>query len=182
MLMIYLSLLETEEQKNKFEMIYHKYAGLMYHEACAVTKDHFLAEDVIHETFLQLIQIIDNVRVDNSKELAQFIKIITHSRAVDYVRKLDHVRPEEDEVLANRMAQITPDPETIAVDSESFERIVNEVMQLSDIYRAPLSLKIKGYKIEEIAKILEINSQTVKVRLHRARKILLASLEAGYES
>ena len=146
MLMIYLSLLETEEQKNKFEMIYHKYAGLMYHEACAVTKDHFLAEDVIHETFLQLIRIIDDVRVDNSKELAQFIKIITHSRAVDYVRKLDHV------------------------------------MQLSEIYRAPLSLKIKGYKIEEIAKILELNSQTVKVRLHRARKILLASLEESYES
>lgn len=33
-MLIYLQVIETEEDKNKFEDIYQKYRGLMYYVAC----------------------------------------------------------------------------------------------------------------------------------------------------
>lgn len=45
MLGMYMALLDTEEQRNKFEYIYQKYCGFMYHVAMDTLGDHYLAED-----------------------------------------------------------------------------------------------------------------------------------------
>ena len=44
-------------------------------------------------------------------------------------------------------------------------------------YKTPLLLKVQGYKVSEIADFLNISPENVKVRLHRARKIILSGLE-----
>lgn len=62
---MYMALLDTEEQRDKFEYIYQKYRGFMYHVAMQTLGDHYLAEDAVHETFLDLIRIIDDVRAGN---------------------------------------------------------------------------------------------------------------------
>ena len=45
--------------------------------------------------------------------------------------------------------------------------------QMDDKYRDPLDLRMMGYSIQEIAEILEITPQNAKVRLHRARQMIL---------
>lgn len=72
MLTFYISMLETEEQQDKFSYIYQNYVGFMYHVAKEVVKEHYLAEDVVHETFLQLIRIIDKVHIDDELTLRAF--------------------------------------------------------------------------------------------------------------
>lgn len=62
MLALYISLLDTEEQISKFEHIYTKYRGLMFYTAKGVLQDSYLAEDAVHETFLDIIRIIDSIR------------------------------------------------------------------------------------------------------------------------
>lgn len=59
MLALYISLLDTEDQISKFEHIYTKYRGLMFYTAKGVLQDSYLAEDAVHETFLDIIRIID---------------------------------------------------------------------------------------------------------------------------
>lgn len=54
MLALYISLLDTEEQISKFEHIYTKYRGLMFYTAKGVLQDSYLAEDAVHETFLDM--------------------------------------------------------------------------------------------------------------------------------
>lgn len=44
MLTFYISMLETEEQQDKFSYIYQNYVGFMYHVAKEVVKEHYLAE------------------------------------------------------------------------------------------------------------------------------------------
>lgn len=83
MLTFYISMLETEEQQDKFSYIYQNYAGFMYHVAKEVVKEHYLAEDVVHETFLQLIRIIDKVHIDDELTLRAFLRRVTHNKAVD---------------------------------------------------------------------------------------------------
>lgn len=177
MLTLYLSLLETDAQRDKFEKIYTKYAGLMFHEAYAMSRDHYLAEDIVHETFLNLVRIIDDVRVENGKELTGFIRTVTRNKTVDYLRKRNRECPVSEEVLWMEKDDGKNDPETVLMDKQALERVKAQIANLNETYRAPLYLKMKGYKIEEIARILELTPANVKVRLHRARKMVLTSLE-----
>lgn len=48
---------------------------------------------------------------------------------------------------------------------------------MNENYKTPLLLKVQGYKVSEIADFLNISPENVKVRLHRARKIILTGLE-----
>ena len=45
MLFIYLSMMDDDAQRSKFEYIYHTYYGMMYKIACEFTKDPLLAEE-----------------------------------------------------------------------------------------------------------------------------------------
>lgn len=62
-----------------------------------------------------------------------------------------------------------------------FEALVSFVSRMDDKYKAPLNLRRMGYSIQEIARILEITPQNVKVRLYRARQMILRELETDDE-
>ena len=58
-----------------------------------------------------------------------------------------------------------------------------EVLRLPLKYRTILQLYYyENLKIEEIAEILKINSNTVKTRLRRAREKLKINLKGGFEN
>lgn len=97
------------------------------------------------------------------------------------MRKLDKVRPTSDEELETYDAKHKQDPETIAIDALSFEELIAMVSQMDDRYRAPLELKLQGYQVKEIATILNITQENVKVRIFRARKMILDKLESYHE-
>lgn len=175
-LALYISLLETAEQKDKFEFIYYQYRGFMYYIAFGLMKDQYLAEDVVHETFLNLIRIIDNVRTSSEKELMNFLKTLTRHQAINMLHKLNRYEKADESLTENISMNAKNDPETIAIDRIDFEDLLERVQNMSETYRSTLILKIQGYKIDEIANILNTTPSNVKVRLHRARRILLHEL------
>ena len=66
-------------------------------------------------------------------------------------------------------------------DTEECE-ILNEISKLKPEYRNTIYLYYyEGYKINEIAKILDLNENTVSSNLTRARKKLKEVLEVGGE-
>lgn len=112
-------MLETAEQKDKIAYIYENYAGMMYHVAIGVVGEHYLAEDAVHETFLRLIRIIDEVEIDDAKKLKRFLVLLTHSKAVDAVRKLNKMKPTSDDELANHPTTENG-PEDVALNAIAF--------------------------------------------------------------
>lgn len=181
MLWMYTAMLETAEQKDKITYIYENYVGMMYCVAINVVGEHYLAEDAVHETFLRLIRIIDEVEIEDSKKLKHFLTILTHSKSVDVVRKLNKVKPtSDDELMAHSSSG--SEPEDVALNAIVFEKLIAFVKQLDDKYKTPLRLRLMGYSIQEIAQVLEIAPGNVKVRLHRARQMILKELEAQDES
>ena len=52
MLMVYLSMLDTEEDKNLFRELHDEYSTLMYKKAYGILKDCNLAEDAVQESFM----------------------------------------------------------------------------------------------------------------------------------
>ena len=86
------------EGSTVFEHIYTKYRGLMFYTAKGVLQDSYLAEDAVHETFLDIIRIIDSIRANNEKELSQFLRVLTHHKAVDMVRKCTRQKKSDTEI------------------------------------------------------------------------------------
>lgn len=76
MLVFYLAAIDSDENKNKFEYIYHKYYRFMLRTASSIIRDSALAEDAVHETFVQLLKEIDSLRIDNEKSLQSYLYIL----------------------------------------------------------------------------------------------------------
>ena len=76
MLVFYLAALDSDDDKNKFEYIYRKYYRFMLHTAAGIIKNSSLAEDAVHETFVQLLRGIDTLRIDNALTNLQLDKAI----------------------------------------------------------------------------------------------------------
>lgn len=115
MLALYISLLDTEEQISKFEHIYTKYRGLMFYTAKGVLQDSYLAEDAVHETFLDIIRIIDSIRANNEKELSQFLRVMTHHKSVDMVRRCNRQRKSDAEIENFVLSKSDVNAETIVL-------------------------------------------------------------------
>lgn len=75
MLVFYLASLDDDAEKDKFEYIYRKYYLFMLRTASSIIKNPSLAEDAVHETFVQLLNEIDTLRIDNEKALKSYLYI-----------------------------------------------------------------------------------------------------------
>lgn len=58
--MIYLMMIDGEEEKRKFVILYEKYRCLMLKVACNILQDNFLAEDAVHDAFMKIAGNIGN--------------------------------------------------------------------------------------------------------------------------
>lgn len=55
-MMIYLQMIETPEEKSKFEQIYLEYKGLMFHVAYEILHNEQDAEDAVHQAFVKIAE------------------------------------------------------------------------------------------------------------------------------
>lgn len=58
-MLIYLSLIEEDAEREKFEMLYDAYRNLMFFLANEILGDTQDSEDVVHQSFLKIIGILD---------------------------------------------------------------------------------------------------------------------------
>jgi DNA-directed RNA polymerase specialized sigma subunit, sigma24 homolog len=86
-MLIYLSLLDTEEDISKFEEIYNTYKKQMYYTANNILKDSHLAEDAVHNAFLRIINNLEKIQDINSHKTKGLIVIIVKNASIDIYRK-----------------------------------------------------------------------------------------------
>ncbi|NLZ92852.1 MAG: sigma-70 family RNA polymerase sigma factor [Firmicutes bacterium] len=160
------------------EELYSQYRHLMYHVAYGILKDHNLAEDAVHAAFLKLAE--NNYQIDEiiCNKTRAFMVIVVRSTAFNlYSRNNKHkdVYFLEDQIV--EAVDNNPTPLELIVTSESVDMIKNTLQTMSPKYTNVLTLKyFYCYTNKEIANLLLISEENVRVRLHRARKILAARL------
>lgn len=71
----YLLLLQTNEKKEKFILLYKCYKDYLYHVAYHMVKEEERAEDMVHETFLTLISHMDGIDEETYNVLKEFLKL-----------------------------------------------------------------------------------------------------------
>lgn len=140
------------------------------------------AEDVTQSVMLKLSEGLSGFRGDSS--ISTWIYRIATNVAVDKLRQkasqpLTDTGYEFDEGDLPLAAQ-SPSVETAAIRGEMSACIGEFVARLPDNYRTVMVLsEIEGFTNGEIAAILELTLDTVKIRLHRAREKLRKDLKAG---
>ena len=84
-MLIYLQIIETDEEKSKFESIYKAYRGLMYHVAFERMHHEQDSEDVVHHVFMKIaenIKIIEPV----SPRTKQLVVTMVNNHVTDVFR------------------------------------------------------------------------------------------------
>lgn len=181
-MLIYLSLIDTEEGKNKFERIYLKYRYTFLHVAKSIVRDHQLAEDIVHETFLKIIERLDDIDdISCSKTKSFFVTIVKH-KSIDTLRKIKKEENIPLEEIEYFLKDDTPIPIDEIISQDGYRKLVEYIGQLDEKYRAVLELKyIQGYSDKDIADMLDITPKNVNVRTFRARKMLIKMIEGSVE-
>ena len=60
-MIIYMQMLETPEEKSKFEQLYLEYKGLMFHVAYEILHNEQDAEDAVHQAFVKIAENIKKI-------------------------------------------------------------------------------------------------------------------------
>ena len=85
MLTFYLAMLDSEEDRHKFQKIYDNYSNLIYFVARKLTNDENMVEDIVQETYLKIIKNIETLRYENDKEFKD-IDIATSATPEELVK------------------------------------------------------------------------------------------------
>lgn len=171
-MLIYLAMIDSPDGKSKFETIYHKYRDVMFYAAYKILLNSYDAEDIVHESFLKIIDIMDTITDADSAQTRALVIIICEHKAIDLYRKKqrEKVIPFEEEYVGGRHhAEVERSAEGQA--------IIDAIKTLPIKYREVLLLKYShGYSMDEIAAILSMSKENVKKTIQRARKKLEALL------
>ena len=67
-MIMYMSLIDNEDDKIKFEDIYNKYKKMMFWIANQILKDERDIEEVVQDSFIKIIRNLDKIEKINSKK------------------------------------------------------------------------------------------------------------------
>lgn len=135
------------------------------------------AEDIVQETFLRLWT--KRMQLNSYKSIDALAMIITKNLCIDLLKSRKKFIMNDDENISD-LELSSPYNKTELEDSVmNVNKIIN---QLPEQQKMIIQLRdIEGYSFEEIEKILEININTIRVNLSRARKKVRDTLAKQYD-
>ncbi len=171
MISYYLSIVETEEDRNKVTHIYTKYYSFMCCVAAKYLRSKSDVEDIVHDSMIKIIDKLDTLDLSDEKKLKSFIGVIVKHKAIDFIRLKNNNSESLDEHFSIPDNDSTP--EEIVIAKDTYDIILNAIRTLEDKYKTVCILKyVNGFKEKDIAELLDLTENAVGVRLYRARKIL----------
>jgi RNA polymerase sigma-70 factor (ECF subfamily) len=162
-----------------FEELFHKYKGVIYRTALAITRDSGAAEEVLQDCFYKTYVHIHRIQPD--LPLSPWLHRVAVNLSCNAVkRRRGWLEPLEN--IAERLfADPHHSPEHLCEQSELQGTIRDIVNNLPLKHRVVVVLHyLQDLSLPEIAAILECPVGTVKSRLHYARKVLKIEIEARY--
>jgi RNA polymerase sigma-70 factor (ECF subfamily) len=154
----------------------------LFRVARGVLRDDAEAEDVVQETYVRAFSNLAAFR--GEARLSTWLTRICLNEALGRLRRrrptveLSKIGPELGQVLMFPSMSMQPDPETETARGQMQRLLEEAVDALPDPFRLVFILRdVEGLNVEETASHLAIRAETVKTRLHRARRLLRAAIE-----
>lgn len=185
----------VERARNRDEaavrLIMQRYNRRLYRVARSVLGDEAEAEDVVQETYVRAFTHLDGFR--GEAQLSTWLTRIALNDALSRLRRRRHTVGLKDidaiddqgeaRVIYLPSARQDSDPEIAAARAEVRRQLERAMDQLPDPFRMVFVLRdIEEMSTEETAAHLGLRPETVKTRLHRARRLLRQSLDSVLSS
>lgn len=161
-----------------------RYRALIHRYISRLVRDTNIADDLTQETFLRVHQHLGKLK-DAAAVEAWLYRIATNV-CYDRFRRREHrepalplLSPDEDggDTVAEEDALR---PDQLLEQREMSDCVLRFLVELPSAHRHVLLLHdLQGYTDPEIAQMLGLSLQNVKIRLHRARVRLRAALAEG---
>jgi RNA polymerase sigma-70 factor (ECF subfamily) len=165
----------------EFLEIYNEYYNKVRRFILALVKDQWVADDLIQETFIRVQQSLGTIK--DSSKMSSWIFRIAHNLCHDHFRRLKATKTNQDIVLLPTEGREEGPIQLPRMQEELEQREMGRCVQDQiELLPEPLRTVLVLFDImecshQEIADILGISVNNVKVRLHRARKQLKPILE-----
>lgn len=171
-MLIYLSMIESQDDRHKFERIYERYRNLMCHVAYKILGNSQDAEDAVHQAFVSIIQNIHKFVQIDCPETRSFIVLMTERKAIDLIR----IRHSE------KILPLHEDLVGLEIPAPGDHGLADALAKLPARYREVLLLRFdSGYSTRELAKMLGLTESGVRKLIGRAKDALRHILEEdGY--
>ena len=167
-MLMYLSMIETPDDKAKFERIYNRYRNLMYPVAYKVLGNHHDAEDAVHQAFVAIIRHLEKIGDIDCPETRSFIVLITERKAIDLIRT-SH---------SEKVIPLNEDLIGIEIPAPGDHGLADALAKLPAHYREVLLLRFdNGYSTKELAQMLGMTESGVRKLIGRAKNALGRMLE-----
>lgn len=187
----YESLAETEltelarsGERGAFAAIMQRYNQRLFRVARSVVRDDNEAEDVLQEAYTRAFANFAQFRGDSG--LATWLTTITLNEARGRLRRRRNnvglealeAQQESGRVIMFPSPFGSASPEADAARAEARRLLERAVDELPEAFRVVFIMReIDELSVEETAQTLGIRAETVKTRLHRARRLLRDSLD-----
>jgi RNA polymerase sigma-70 factor (ECF subfamily) len=140
------------------------------------------AEDLTQDTFVRVLRGIPDFRGDS--RFSTWLFMIARGVAANEIRRRNAAKREsplersfatltdEELIEIEGIADPSPNPEEGASVNENISIFSDAVDRMPEMMRRCFQLTLQGYTMRDIAAMLAISTGTVKVHLHRARRML----------
>jgi RNA polymerase sigma-70 factor (ECF subfamily) len=174
--------LASQGDESAIRILIQRHNRRLFRIARSVLRDDAEAEDVVQETYVRAFSNLGSFR--GEARLSTWLTRIALNEALGRARRrrptveLSDAEMREGRVLMFPPASTSTDPESETARSE-FRRVLEDAVDaLPEAFRVVFVLRdVEGMDTEETASQLSIRPETVKTRLHRARRTLRTAIE-----
>lgn len=178
-MLIFLTMIDADEDREKFISIYNNYRKLMFYIAKSILHNDQDAEDVVQEAFYKVAENISKISDPDCTKTKNFVVIIVERKALDILKCRKKTDAEYiDEVYHEGESGL--DYEQILEGVSSLARCIRK---LPANYREVIILKYYfGYNLKEISELLGLTLNYARQIDQRAKKRLREICkEEGYD-
>ena len=178
---IYYINLIIEGNTNAFNILVDRYKDLVYSLALKMVKNREEAEEVAQDTFIKVFKSLSKFKGDS--KFSTWIYKVTYNTCLDRLKKQKREQQvvSIDEFNTNQIKSI--DNALDKMENEEREKAIQDCIQFlpaDDAFLLTL-FYYEEQSLEEIAKVIGLTANNVKVKLFRSRKKLTTILREKLE-
>jgi len=161
-----------------WDLLFRRFQLPLYAYAFELVRDDQASLDIVQETFIAAAKHLGGLREDG--KFGSWLFGIAHQKVIQHWRKRKEVLFDE---VPEAEDGLEEGPDALLIRREQEIEFMGLVAQLPPPQRAVVMLHfLEEFSLEEIARVTETNTGTVKSRLHYAKKTLRKLLEAKNEN
>jgi RNA polymerase sigma-70 factor (ECF subfamily) len=163
-----------------YEALMRRYNQRLYRAARAILRDDDEAEDVLQETYVRAYQHLKQFA--GEAQFSTWLTRIAVNECLSRLRRRKRVadlkpQPNEEAPTMDSLKSPNAGPDEQLLQSETRHVLESAIDALPKSYRTVFLLReVEGMSTAETAVSLDLSEETVKIRLHRSRRMLRRGL------